>query len=219
MIRVVVADDQPVIRSALCALIASAEDLEVVAEASDGLAAVSAARAHRPDVVIMDIRMPRMDGLEATRAIRTQVPNAHVIVLTTYDLDEYVFAAVRAGASGYLLKDGDADELFRAVRGCVQGEAVMAPGSLRRLLDEFARVPQPDPLAQAAICALSEREREVLTRIARGLNNEEISAEMFISVPTVKSHVGSVLAKLDARDRTQAAVTAFRAGLANEATT
>jgi DNA-binding NarL/FixJ family response regulator len=217
VIRVLLADDQSLIRSALRALIETADDLEVVAEAADGRAAVEAARAHRPDVVVMDIRMPRLDGLEATRMIRASLPQTHVVVLTTYDLDEYVFRAIRAGASGFLLKDGDAEDLRRAIRACVQDEAVMAPASLRRLLDEFARTPRADAEAAAAVERLSDREREVLTRIAAGLSNDEIAAEMFISITTVKTHVGGVLAKLGARDRTQAAVTAYRSGLVGSA--
>ncbi|HJR38579.1 MAG TPA: response regulator transcription factor [Nocardioidaceae bacterium] len=213
MIRVVVADDQSMIRSALRALLESAADIEVVAEVADGVSALAAARAHRPDVVVMDIRMPGLDGLEATRLIRADLPHTAVIVLTTYDIDDYVFSAIRAGASGFLLKDGDADDLLRAVRACVAGEAVMSPGSLRRLLDEFASAPTADRTAATAVASLSDREREVLLLIAAGCNNEEIAADMFISATTVKSHVGALLGKLGVRDRTQAAVTAYRSGL------
>jgi DNA-binding NarL/FixJ family response regulator len=212
-IRVVVADDQAMIRGALRTLIESAEDLEVVAVAEDGEAAVAAARAHRPDVVVVDVRMPRMDGIEATRRIRELLQGVAVIVLTTYDLDEYVFQAVRAGAVGFLLKDGDADELIRGIRAAAAGEVLMAPQALRSLLCEFARTPQPDALAVAAVDRLSGREREVLCHMADGRSNDDIARTMFLSVATVKTHVGSVLTKLGVRDRTQAVVTAYRAGL------
>jgi DNA-binding NarL/FixJ family response regulator len=212
-IRVVVADDQALIRTALRTLIESADDLDVVAVAGDGEAAVAAARAYRPDVVVVDIRMPRMDGIEATRRIRELDPGVAVIVLTTYDLDEYVFRAIRAGAVGFLLKDGDADELIRGIRAAAAGEALMAPQALRSLLGEFARTPQPDALAAAAVDRLSGREREVLCHMADGRANDDIARAMFLSVATVKTHVGSVLMKLGVRDRTQAVVTAYRAGL------
>lgn len=213
MTRVVVVDDQALIRTALTTLIEAADDLTVVAEAGDGEAAVSAVRAHRPDVVVLDIRMPRMDGIEATRRIRELDPGVAVIVLTTYGLDEYVFQAVRCGAAGFLLKDGDADELIRGIRLAAAGESIMSPVALRALLDEFARAPQPDPSAVAALGVLSQREREVLQHMATGLSNDDIARAMFLSVATVKSHVGGVLTKLGVRDRTQAVVTAYRAGL------
>lgn len=213
-IRVVVADDQALIRTALRTLIESAADLTVVAEAGDGEAAVAAVRAHRPDVVVLDIRMPRMDGIEASRRISELDPDVAVIVLTTYDLDEYVFRAIRAGAVGFLLKDGDADELIRGIRVAAAGEALMSPLALRSLLGEFARSPQPDLVAAAAVGRLSGREREVLGHMANGWSNDDIAEAMFLSVATVKTHVGSVLAKLGVRDRTQAVVTAHRAGLA-----
>jgi DNA-binding NarL/FixJ family response regulator len=215
MIRVVIADDQSMIRSALRALVEGAGDIEVVAEAADGIAAVAAVRGHRPDVVVMDIRMPRLDGLQATRQICTDFPGTAVIVLTTYDLDEYVFSAVRAGAAGFLLKDGDAEDLIRAIRAATDGQSLIAPAALTRLLAEFARWPQPDSAALKAIARLTDRERDVLTFMARGLSNREIAGELFLSEATIKTHVGSVLAKLGARDRTQAVVTAFAAGVAN----
>lgn len=214
MIRVVVADDQSLIRSALRALLEGAPDIEVVADAADGMAALEAVRAHLPDVVVIDIRMPRLDGLEATRRIRAEHPGISVIVLTTYDLDEYVFAAVRAGASGFLLKDGDADELIRAVRTCVDGKSLVAPTSLRRLLEEFARGPQPSPAAARAVTALTDRECDVLAEMATGRSNDEIATHMCVSVATVKTHVSSILAKLGVRDRTQAVVVAYESGLA-----
>lgn len=213
MTTVVVADDQSLIRSSLRALLDDAEDIEVVGEAGDGEEAVRVVGRHRPDVVVMDVRMPRMDGLEATRVIRRDHPGTAVVVLTTYDLDEYVFSAVRAGAAGFLLKDGDADELVRGIRAAASGESVVAPQSLRVLLDEFARAPQPEPGAVARVDRLSARELEVLTLMAEGLTNDEVSARLHLSVATVKTHVGSVLAKTGSRDRTQAVVTAYRAGL------
>ena len=212
-IRVVVADDQDLIRAALRALLDDVEDIAVVGEAADGKAAVSAVATLQPDVVVMDIRMPRLDGLAATRIIRAAHPDVAVIVLTTYDLDEYVFDAVRAGAAGFLLKDGDADDLVRAIRAAVSGESLMAPSSLRRLLTEFSRTPTPDLSASRAVQVLTEREREVLLAMARGRSNDEIAAELYLSPATVKTHVGSVLAKLGVRDRTQAVVVAYEAGL------
>jgi DNA-binding NarL/FixJ family response regulator len=212
-IRVLVVDDQPLIRRALSALLAGFDDLEVVGEAVDGLAAVSAAARHRPDAVVMDVRMPGLDGIEATRRIRAAQPDTAVIVLTTYDVDEYVFDAVRAGASGFLLKDGDADELVRAIRVAVAGEALVAPSSLRRLLLEFARAPLVDEAASARIATLTDREREVLMLMAEGLTNTEIATRIVVSQATVKTHVSSVLAKLGARDRTQAVVLAYESGV------
>lgn len=214
MIRVVIADDQSMIRSALRALIEEDGDISVVAEAPDGAEAVEAVRRHRPDVVVMDVRMPRLDGLEATRQIRALAPSTSVIVLTTYDIDEYVFEAVRAGASGFLLKDGDADQLTRAIRMSQQGESLIAPTALTRLLTEFTRVPTPDPDAVAAVATLTSREREVLDWVARGLSNREVAQQIVVSEATVKTHVGAILTKLGARDRTQAVVTAFLSGLA-----
>ena len=213
MIRVVVADDQTVVRAALVALVSTDADIEVVGAAANGQEAVALAVRHRPDVVLMDIRMPVVDGIEATRRIRAQVPGTAVLVLTTYDLDEYVFDAVRAGASGYLLKDGDGDDLVDAIRRSATGDAVMDPGALRRLLLEFARGPALDTAALALVQRLSSREREVLALIAQGATNDDIAAQLHISRPTVKTHVGALLTKLDVRDRTQAAVVAHRAFL------
>ena len=213
MIRVVVADDQSVVRAALVALVSTDPGIEVVGSAADGQEAVALATRYRPDVVLMDVRMPVMDGIEATRRIRGEVPDAAVLVLTTYDLDEYIFNAIRAGASGYLLKDGDGDDLVDAIRRSAAGDAVMDPGALRRLLHEFARGPAPDADAAAQVARLSSREREVLALIAQGATNDDIAARLYISKPTVKTHVGALLTKLGVRDRTQAAVVAHRAGL------
>ena len=213
MIRVVLADDQPLIRSALRALLEDVEDFTVVDEAADGADAVRAVVRHRPDVAVLDIRMPRLDGLAATRRIRAEAPGTAVIMLTTYDLDEYVFEAVRAGAAGFLLKDGDADELVRAIRAAVRGDALMSPAALRRLMAEFTRAPEPDPEAVRLVATLTEREREVLEQMATGLSNDEIASELVVSLATVKTHVGNVLTKLGVRDRTQAVVVAHDAGL------
>ncbi len=213
MIRVVVADDQSVVRAALVALVSTDQEIEVVGQAADGREAVALTTRYQPDVVLMDVRMPVMDGIEATRRIRSQVPGTAVLVLTTYDLDEYVFNAVRAGASGFLLKDGDGDDLVDAIRRSAGGDAVMDPGALRRLLHEFARGPAPDAEASELVQRLSSREREVLGLVAEGATNDDIAARLSIAKPTVKTHVGALLTKLQVRDRTQAAVIAHRAGL------
>ncbi len=213
-IKVLLVDDQDLIRSALRALLDGAEGVEVVAEAADGQAAVAAAARHRPDVVVMDIRMPVLDGLEATKQIRGALPSVQVIVLTTYDLDDYVFRAVRAGAAGFFLKDGDAEDLIRGVRAVHSGAALMAPSSLRRLIAEFAIAPQADPGAADAVARLTEREQGILQLLALGLSNVDIAERLVISVGTVKTHVSSVLAKLGVRDRTQAVVVAYQSGLA-----
>jgi DNA-binding NarL/FixJ family response regulator len=214
MIRVVLADDQALIRRAIRSLLESAGDIEVVAEAADGKEAVAAARRHRPDVVVMDVRMPHLDGIEATRRIRADQPDVAVIVLTTFDMDQYVFQAVRAGAAGFFLKDGDADPLLEGIRVAAQGEAVMDPGALRRLLEEFARTAEPAPDAVHALAGLTERERDVLRLMSDGMTNAEVAQRLVVSPATVKTHVGSILAKLDVRDRTQAVVLAWRGGLA-----
>lgn len=213
-IKVLLVDDQELIRTALRALLDGAEGIKVVAEAADGQAATEAARRYRPDVVVMDIRMPVLDGLEATKQIREELPSVQVIVLTTYDLDDYVFRAVRAGAAGFFIKDGDAEDLIRGVRAAHSGAALMAPSSLRRLIAEFAVAPQPNPIAADAVARLTEREQEILQLLAQGLANVDIAERLVISVGTVKTHVSSVLAKLGVRDRTQAVVLAYQSGLA-----
>lgn len=213
MIRVVIADDQPMIRSALRALVEGASGIQVVAEAGNGSEALAVAALHLPDVVVMDVRMPVMNGLEATRRIRTELPDVQVIVLTTYDLDDYVFSAIRAGAAGFFLKDGDAEDLIRGIRAVHSGEALMSPASLRKLIAEFAATPQSDATAAAAVAALTARESEVLRLLSQGLSNADIADVLFVSVGTVKTHVSSLLAKLGVRDRTQAVVIAYQAGL------
>jgi DNA-binding NarL/FixJ family response regulator len=206
VIRVVVADDQQIVRAGFGALLDTQPDLSVVATAADGREAVEACRAHRPDVVLMDVRMPVMDGIEATRQVSGA---ARVIVLTTFDLDEYVYASLSAGASGFLLKDVRAEQLFDAVRVVAAGEALLAPAVTRRLIGEFARrQPRPQTLDE-----LTPREVDVLREIAEGLSNAEIASRLVVSEETVKTHVSRVLMKLGLRDRTQAVITAYETGL------
>jgi DNA-binding NarL/FixJ family response regulator len=214
-VRVVVADDQLLVRAGFRVLVDSAPDLEVIGEAGDGVEAVELARRERPDVVLMDIRMPRMDGLEATRRIVADelLGGVRVLVLTTFDLDEYVYEALRAGASGFLLKDTPPADLLAAVRVVAAGDALLAPSVTRRLIQEFARRPEPAAVAPAALDALTDREREVLALVARGLSNAEIAERLYVSAATTKTHVSRVLAKLQARDRAQLVMVAYETGL------
>jgi DNA-binding NarL/FixJ family response regulator len=228
-IRVVVADDQALVRVGFCGIISATPGFIVVGEAGNGAEAVEAARRARPDVILMDVRMPVMNGIEATRQI-TQSTDVRALILTTFDLDEYVFAALRAGASGFLLKDTLPAELLTAIRVVAAGDALLAPSVTRRLIGEFARTaPGPgasgvsEPAAKTAFggrCTtdhlarvLTEREREVLTMVARGLSNAEIAEELTISPATAKTHVAHLLTKLDARDRIQLVIMAYQSGL------
>ncbi|MCA1839648.1 MAG: response regulator [Actinomycetota bacterium] len=214
MITVLVVDDQALIRSGFKLILESEDDITVLAEAGDGREAIDAARAFKPDVVLMDIRMPNMDGVEATRVIASET-TSKVLILTTFDLDEYVFAAVRAGASGFLLKDVPPDDLVTAVRIVARGDALIEPRMTKRLLQEFAKRPGPEQGATTPeqIQQLTAREVEVLRLVAKGHTNNEIAEELVISEATVKTHVTHVLTKLGLRDRVQVVVLAYESGL------
>jgi DNA-binding NarL/FixJ family response regulator len=218
-IRVGVADDQALVRKAFVVLLSNEPDIEIVGEASNGAEALALAASERPDVMLMDVRMPVMDGLEATRRISGDEALAatRVVILTTFDLDEYVHEALRAGASGFLLKDTLPVDLLNAVRVVAAGDALIAPAITRRLIAEFARRPEPGVTHQVAqtLEQLTDREREVLECVAKGLSNAEIAAELFVSHATVKTHVSRLLMKLDARDRAQLVMIAYETGVAS----
>ena len=214
-IRVAVVDDQALVRGGFAMVLGHQDDIEVVAEAGTGLEAIEAARTHRPDVILMDIRMPEMDGLEATsRIVEAADWPVRVLILTTFDPDEYVYKALRAGASGFVLKDIPPEELVTAVRTVAKGGALLAPSITRRLIGQFAEHLAHDTGVSSRLERLTNREREVLAAISRGLNNTEISEKLFISTTTVKSHVSSILTELGLRDRAQAVVFAYESGLA-----
>jgi DNA-binding NarL/FixJ family response regulator len=218
-IRVLVVDDQALLRTAFSSLIDAEDDLEVVGEAADGRQAVQIAARLGPDVVVMDVRMPVMDGIEATRQITAGqgAGMPRVLILTTFDLDEYVFEALRAGASGFALKSRPLEELLSAIRTVAAGEALLAPSVTRRLIAHFAhRAPAP-PRAAPRLAELTEREREVLALVARGLSNTELAGTLCVSLPTVKTHVSRILTKLGARDRTQLVILAYESGIVTAA--
>jgi DNA-binding NarL/FixJ family response regulator len=211
VITVLLVDDQALVRAGFAMLVGSQPDLTVVGEAGDGLAAVRAVRTLQPDVVLMDVRMPTMDGVEATREVVAAAPETKVIVLTTFDLDEYAFSALQAGASGFLLKDAPPEDLLDAIRVVHSGDAVVAPSTTRRLIERYV-VPAGIPLRRSVADTLTEREREVWLAIARGLTNAEIAGELFVSEATVKTHVGHILAKTGMRDRVALVVLAYDSG-------
>jgi DNA-binding NarL/FixJ family response regulator len=217
-IRLLLVDDQVLIRTGFRMILEETGDIDIVGEAPDGAEAVRLAAELRPDVILMDVRMPGVDGIEATRRIVSRDPAARVLILTTFDLDEYAFSALRAGASGFVLKDVPADELARAIRSVAHGDAVVSPRITRRLLDVYAtQLPGPPAAAtgrgQAALGQLTPREREVLRAVAAGLSNTEIAGQLVVSEATVKTHVGSVLAKLNLRNRVHAVIFAYDIGL------
>ena len=211
-LRIAVADDQELVRAGLCGILQTAADLFVVGEAATGQQAISLVRAEKPDVVLMDIRMPGIDGLEATRRI-TAAEDTKVLILTTFDLDEYVYSALRGGASGFLLKDAPPRQLIEAVRTVAQGDALLDPAITKRLIERFTARPPATTVSPAQLGTLTDREREVLVLVADGLTNGEIARHLYISPGTAKTHVRHLLTKLDARDRVQLAIIAHRTGL------
>ena len=213
-IRVAVIDDQALVRGGFRALLESVPEIEVVGEGSAGTEAVALAREQHPDVILMDIRMPDMNGLEAADIILhdPQTASVRVLILTTFDLDEYVYDALRSGASGFLLKDTEPEELIEAVRIIARGDALLAPSITRRLITEFASRPRANRVVPARLADLTEREREVLSLVARGMSNDEIAGELVISAATAKTHVSRIMSKLEARDRAQLVVAAYESG-------
>jgi len=214
MIRVLIADDQALVRGGFRMILDSRDDIEVVGEAADGIEALEATRRLAPDVVLMDVRMPGLDGIEATRSLLRDGPSqSRVLMLTTFDLDEYVYKAMRAGASGFLVKTVDPAELVRAVRVVASGEALLAQSITKRLLERFLQLPPPGTALPPQIDQLTDREIEVLTLVGRGLSNAEIAEALFLSQTTIKTHLAHIFAKLALRDRVQAVVLAYEAGL------
>jgi DNA-binding NarL/FixJ family response regulator len=216
-IRVLIADDQTLLRDSFRVLLDTAPDFTVVAEAGTGREAVRLALLHRPDVVLMDIRMPDMTGIEATEQICAETPDTRVLILTTFDLDEYVYGALRAGASGFLLKDTTAADLLAALRVVAAGDALLAPSVTRRLIAAFGAQPRPSRTFHRSLSGVTDRESEILVLVARGLSNTDIATHLTLSLATVKSHVSRLLAKLNARDRAQLVVVAYETGLVTPA--
>jgi DNA-binding NarL/FixJ family response regulator len=214
MISVAIADDQAMVRAGFRMIVESQADMEIAGEAGDGQAAIDLVRRERPDVILMDIRMPHVDGIAATRTITGAGTPTRVVILTTYELDEYVFDALAAGASAFLLKAAPPEDLIRAVRVVASGDALLAPSVTRRLIEEFAKRPEPQARKAKQIEVLTERERDVLRELARGFTNAEIAARLHVAETTVKTHVAHVLDKLQLRDRVQAVILAYEAGLA-----
>jgi DNA-binding NarL/FixJ family response regulator len=214
--RVLLADDQELVRAGFRMILETQADIEVVGDAGDGVEAVAVTRRLQPDVVLMDIRMPNLDGLQATKQLMAAGSASRVVILTTFDLDEYVYQALSAGASGFLLKNAPPEQLIGAVRVVAAGDALLAPSITRRVIQQFARLPVPG--GTDALAGLTERERQVLQLVARGLSNAEIAAELFVSDATVKSHVAHLLSKLGLRDRVQAVVLAYESGLVRPGT-
>ena len=212
MIRILIADDQELVRTGFRVVLDAEPDFEVVGEAADGLAALDAAETLRPDVVLMDIRMPNLDGIEATRRIAASDGAPRILILTTFDLDDYVYEALRAGASGFLLKDARAEELRQAVRMVASGDALLSPAITRRLIESYTRRP-PSTVHPAPLAELTPRELEVLRLVARGLSNADIARELIVGDATVKTHVARIFSKLDLHDRAQAVVLAYESGL------
>ena len=211
-IRIVIADDQPLVRAGLCKIFDADPALSIAGEAPNGLAAVESARRLRPDVIVMDIRMPVLDGLEATRRLTAEGGGERILILTTFDLDEYVYEALRAGASGFMLKDAPPEDLIAAVRIVAGGEGLLAPAVTKRVIERFVNLPQPRELTNS-LDGLTAREQEVFRLLARGLSNAEIAAQLVISDGTAKTHVARVLGKLNLRDRVQAVIFAYEHGL------
>jgi DNA-binding NarL/FixJ family response regulator len=212
VIRVLIADDQTLVRAGFRMVVEARDDLTVVGEAGDGAEAVALAAELHPDVVLMDVRMPAMDGIEATRRITALDAAAHILILTTFDLDQYVYEALRAGAGGFLLKDAPPEELAAAIRAVAAGDSLLAPSVTRRLIERFVALPAPPTADPAVLSDLSAREAEVLRLVARGLSNQQIADELVVSPATVKSHVARLLMKLGLHDRTQAVVLAYETG-------
>jgi DNA-binding NarL/FixJ family response regulator len=212
MIRVLLAEDHALVRAGFRALLDDEDDITVVGEVADGAAAVEAARADRPDVILMDIRMPRMDGLEAARRIAADLPTVRIVILTTFDLDDFVYGAMRAGVAGFLVKDTEPRDLLQAVRVAARGDALISPSVTRRLIADYAgRAPRPEP--DPRLDALTPREREVVTLVAKGLSNDEIAERLALSRVTARSAVSRVMTKLDVRDRAGLVVLAYESGL------